>query len=193
MDRSFTEKPARKLQIFGSVAIKLVLGACVLFTLFSAFYLVYRNGFRDWMTGRHARLAEEFFSDVTDVDEARIYLIQGEGKSDGTFPIRPYKRDDPTYGTIVLKGEELQGFLGLWASQKGNPRGGAMCHDPAYGFRLYRRGTLVRETSMCWHCWNFYIPVYPGETAWAGFDSESAAGKKLLEFCDTRLPYKRLE
>ena len=161
------------------------------FTLLSAYYLVFCDGFVDLVQGRHRRVVLAFFDEVEGVDEARIYLIQGEGKSDGTFPIRPYNREDPTYGSVNLKGAELAEFLGLWISQQGNASGGAMCHDPAYGFRLYRRGSLVRETSMCWHCWNFYLSPYPGETTWAGFDAESADGKKLLEFCDTRLPYKR--
>jgi len=48
---------------------------------------------------------------------------------------------------------------------------GAMCHFPIHGLRLFRGGELIFETSLCWHCSNYYLE-YPDdydEASWVGF------------------------
>lgn len=172
---------------------RILLAIPIAFTLISLVYLIYYDGYRDVIQGRVHREAYDLFGDVEDVHEARIYLIMGEGKSDGTFPIRPYDRDDPTYGSVVLKGTQLAEFLKLWQYQEVDARAGSWCHGPVYGFRLYRRGKPVRETSICWSCNNFWVDPYPGGATWYGFHADSKAGKRLLEFCDKLLPYQKTQ
>ena len=137
------------------------------------------------------REAFDLFADTEGVYEVKIYLVMGEGKSDGTFPIRPYNRDEPTYGSVSLTGDELKSFLDVWQYQEVSWGSQAMCHDPAYGFRIYRRGKLTRETSICWSCNNFYVTPYPGMATWYGFNANTKSAKELLTFCDKLLPYKR--
>jgi len=66
-----------------------------------------------------------------------------------------------------------------------------MCHDPPYGFRLYNNSKLAREVSIGWHCRNFTLPAWPFPRQIAGFNPDSERAKKLLAFCDQRLPYYR--
>lgn len=154
-------------------------------------YLVYFEGYKDVTAGRIHREAFDLFQDTDDIHEVRIYRILGEGPSDGVFPIRPYGRDEPTYGSVVLTGHDLQEFLAVWQNQEASYMRQAMCHGAVYGFRLFRKGKATRETSICWECHNFYVTPYPGQSTWYGFNSDSEQAKRLLEFCDNRLPYKR--
>lgn len=170
---------------------KLLLVIPIIFTLISIIYLFYYDGYRDVTEGRVHREAYDIFEDVGDVYEVRISLIMGEGKSDGTFPLRVHREKPDTYGTVVLRGDDLTRFLKLWESQWVEYRHGAICHTPAYGFRLYRRGKAVRTTTVCWSCSNFYFNTYPGVERQYGFHADSESGKKLLEFCDKLLPYRR--
>lgn len=48
--------------------------------------------------------------------------------------------------------------------------GGAFCHFPIHGIRLYKNGDKVFETSLCWKCSNYFLR-YPdkGRASWVGF------------------------
>ena len=54
-----------------------------------------------------------------------------------------------------------------------------MCHDPAYGFRFYRGSSLKFETSVCFHCSNFYVTAL-GQSGWWGFDTKVQSATNLL-------------
>ncbi len=171
--------------------IKFLLGASVAFTIITIVYLALFDGFKDVTAGRTHREAYDLFADTEGIYEVRVYLIMGEGKSDGSFPIRPYGTEEPTYGSVALTGKELKGFLDVWEYQEVSWGRQSMCHGPVYGFRLFRRGKLTRETSICWSCSNFYVTPYPGISTWYGFNADSKQAKELLAFCDKLLPYKR--
>lgn len=171
--------------------IKFLLGASVAFTIITIVYLALFDGFKDVTAGRTHREAYDLFADTEGIYEVRVYLIMGEGKSDGSFPIRPYGTEEPTYGSVALTGKELKGFLDVWEYQEVSWGRQSMCHGPVYGFRLFRRGKLTRETSICWSCSNFYVTPYRGISTWYGFNADSKQAKELLAFCDKLLPYKR--
>ncbi|HRE90561.1 MAG TPA: hypothetical protein PK095_15625, partial [Myxococcota bacterium] len=109
------------------------------------------------------------------------------------FPVRPYESDEPIYGEVTLTGEQLEEFLDYWRWQTPVYGGGAMCHHPPYGFRLYKGRSLVAETSLCWECSNYYVNLWPLGSQWQSFDSENEQAQALLNFCDELLPYKRYE
>lgn len=157
-------------------------------------YLTVLGGWKDATQGRFHRKAFDLFQDTGGVTSAKLYLLMGEGAGTGeTFPNRPYGNRHPVHGSIELSGAELEEFLGLWELQEPDLRQQALCHQAAYGFRLYRGGRLVGETSVCWKCSNYYVTVYPGVAGWYGFAADSGAGQALLAFCDARLPYPRTE
>ena len=158
-----------------------------------AFYLTLGEGWKDVTYGRFHRKAHAMFSDVRGITEARVYLLMGrpEQQTAETFPIRPYDTSEPVCGSIVLTGKELEEFINLWSYQSASQDRQALCHDPAYGFRLYRGSRLVAETSLCWTCSNFYVSCWPFGSGWYGFDADSKYAKQLLSYCDGLLPYHR--
>ena len=158
-----------------------------------AIYFALFGGWRDATSGRFHRKAFELFSNTHEVTKAEIYLLMGDESNleDRTFPIRPYGSTHPIYGSKEVSGEELEQFLDVWRYQEPSIWRQALCHHPAYGFRLYEGHSLVVETSICWECSNYYVTAYPGMSGWYGFVADSENAKALLDFCDARLPYKR--
>jgi hypothetical protein len=160
-----------------------------------AVYFGLLDGWRDATAGRFHRKAIELFSHTDGITKVEVYLLMGEDANERkeTFPLRPYGSTTPVYGSVTLSGSELDEFLELWGYQAPNYWSQAMCHGAVYGYRLYRGGRLVGETSICWECSNFYVTAYPGMSGWYGFTADSNSAKDLLAFCDARLPYKRYE
>jgi hypothetical protein len=101
----------------------------------------------------------------------------------GTFPIKPYGSDANVLGKLVLDGEKAQSVATAWRSLHFDPKFQALCHGPIYGLRFYKNDQLIFETSMCWHCSNFYI-----DREFWGFDANDANGKALLALLQKLLP-----
>ena len=165
------------------------------FLLIGVCYLVIFEGWRDVIAGRAHRKAAETFSEVGGVDRVEIFLLRGgdRQRQESTFPVGETGRRDPIYGSVSIKGTEVEEFLMLWESQRPDLRFQSLCHDPPYGFRLYRGGSEVVETAICWGCVNFSVEVYPFLRTTYGLDATTDEAKALLEFCDARLPYRRDE
>ena len=173
-----------------------LVGVLVVFALLVIGGLCFFHGWEDFAEGRGRRIAGEMFNldSETVVDEVGIYLLQGEESDlDGNrFSLGAGRNSHETYGSVIVSGLAAYDFSEIWDEQT-TYQDGAMCHDPAYGFRLYRNGKLVREAAICWGCGNFSYQVFPGKVRIAGFDSRSKEATALLEFCDKRLPYKKYE
>ena len=161
----------------------------------AAVYLFLANGMTDFLLGRHHRLAQEFFQNTGTITRVQIFSLTAAPGTPviGTFPLLPYGKDKTTsmFASFGLEGAELEKFLECWEFQTVSIAGGAMCHGPPYGFRLYAGDRLVTETSICWHCSNFVMNHWWYGPTFCGFDPDTDKGKKLLAFCDARLPYYR--
>lgn len=158
-------------------------------------YFLFFEGLRDAFGGRMHRKAMELFQDTSRVNRVELYLLMGDDSEllPETFPILPYGDEAPIFGKKELVDAELAEFLENWRGQEPIHGVQAMCHLPAYGFRLCKDDRLIGETSLCWKCSNFYVRLYPGLSTWYGFNADSESGQALLEFCDARLPYTREE
>lgn len=116
--------------------------------------------------------------------------------TDKTFPVRPYGLHADVHGHATLEGEACDRLRDAWQSLAFDRLGGAFCHYPAYGIRLYRDNALLFETTICWQCQNFYVPSYDAEErrfthGWYGFANDAAA-KALLEFFRSQLPHPKI-
>ncbi len=114
-----------------------------------------------------------------------------------TFPVRPYGLYADIHDQITIKGEDCDRLRELWRSLSFDRFGGAFCHFPVYGFRLYRNDELLFETTVCWECQNFYIPKWSSKNQqanyeWFGF-ADNEKSKALLEFFRKKLPHPRLK
>jgi len=81
------------------------------------------------------------------------------------------------------------GYWG-WMTQDLSYELRGMCYSPPYGFQLLKGNTIVVETSICWHCNNFYVTDLRG-SSWYGFDTNKQISQALLKYCDSLLPYPK--
>jgi hypothetical protein len=157
--------------------------------------LYFGHGLKDLDSGRGQRIAFDVFGDTEGVDEVRIYRLEGtpEQKTNDVFRVWGFNTGDlDVFGSVSVTFEDYDAFMHCWRGQIPTIGSGGMCHEAPYGFRLYRDGKLVTETSICWHCENYTVKeLGPFRTRLHGFDPRSDAAKALLAFCDARLPYYR--
>ncbi len=142
-----------------------LLAICGAVTLIFAFAF---NGLEDYALGRIDRIAGQTFDDV---DRVEIFLLaRPSGASEqGNFPVRPYGREYPVFGTATLSGNDATQAAELWSYTLKDSRIQAMCHEPPYGIRMYAGKILRFESSICWSCNNFILKDYLGNTS--GMDS----------------------
>ena len=117
--------------------------------------------------------------------------------TDKTFPVRPYRVHADIHGHVTLQGNACGTLRTAWQSLAFDRLGGAFCHYPAYGFRLYRDDILLFETTVCWKCQNFYVPRYDPEKrgytyGWYGFGNDDKA-QALLKLFRSHLPHPKLQ
>jgi hypothetical protein len=99
------------------------------------------------------------------------------------FPILPYDNVSKTLQRIELNADQRAEAARLMGAvlSNGFPGGGAGCHYPIHGLRFYKGKTLLYQTSLCWHCGNFfatYDPLY--RSMWLGFNGGSDELKKFM-------------
>jgi hypothetical protein len=107
------------------------------------------------------------------------------------FPIRPYKKFAKVLDTKTLSEPDAESIAAIWRSQTfevpGQHHFQALCHDPVYALRFYRGNSVIFETSICFHCSNFFV-TYKGEPHWWGFDTSTPAAETLLNRLRKELP-----
>ncbi|TWT79493.1 hypothetical protein CA13_08950 [Planctomycetes bacterium CA13] len=113
-----------------------------------------------------------------------------------TFPVRPYGAQATIHAHVSLTGADCNELRTAWQSLAFDRLGGAFCHYPAYGFRLYRSDLLLFETTVCWQCQNFYVPRFDADKkrythGWYGFANDAKA-KALLKLFRSHLPHPKL-
>lgn len=113
-----------------------------------------------------------------------------------TFPVRPYGSQADIHAHKTITGEACDELRAKWQSLAFDRLGGAFCHHPVYGFRLYRGDDLLFETTVCWECQNFYVPRYEPEEkryayGWYGFANDDNA-KSMLKLFRAHLPHPKL-
>jgi hypothetical protein len=96
---------------------------------------------------------------------AVLYRLNGgpDNKDNPTnlFPLRPYGNKTCYFSKqTTVKADDYDRFRALFSLLGKNVYGEQyMCHNPAYGLRLYGEETLIFETSLCFECKNWYIPI----------------------------------
>jgi hypothetical protein len=115
------------------------------------------------------------------VDEVEILALGGEagdGQPD-SFP----PDIGPRLGTVnrrTVRGADAESIRGIWRSISFDRHFAAICHQPFYALRFRHRGKLVLETSVCWECSTYTIPIPVFGSTYYGFDAKSEEAQKLL-------------
>ena len=118
---------------------------------------------------------------LPDCDCVEVCHLNGDNGGDATagFPVRPYRAYSRILDRKTLTGADAEALAALWRSQTFGEDYQALCHDPAYGFRFYRGSSLKFETSVCFHCSNFFVTALGG-AGWWGFDTKTSRATNLL-------------
>jgi len=116
-------------------------------------------------------------------DRVEVFHLDGGGPRTATEdPSKIFSglRSAGILSTQDFTGSDAEALAALWRSQTFGWDFQMLCHSPVYGFRFYTGNRLVFETTLCFHCSNFYVTVF-GESGWWGFDAESPRARELLQ------------
>jgi hypothetical protein len=136
---------------------------------------------RPLLRAYYAHCANSVTRSLPRCDRVEVFHLGGESESDAStgFPVWPYEDFSPILDRKTLTGADAESLGALWRSQTFGWEYQALCHTPVYGFRFYRGTTLKFETSLCFHCSNFYVTTLGG-SGWWGFDTKTSQASNLL-------------
>ena len=145
---------------------------------------------RSYLIGRTYVAAEEFGRNLPGVDEVEILVLGGEVAA-GT----PDSVPGDMGGTVGVVGhrtmhdKEAEQIASLWRNIPFDQHFASLCFSPYYALRFRHQGRLVLETSVCWHCSTYTLPVSVFGHTQYGFDSKSEAAQRLLAMLTQFAPH----
>ncbi|MEM7147952.1 MAG: hypothetical protein AAF591_22805 [Verrucomicrobiota bacterium] len=118
---------------------------------------------------------------IRKADRAIVYLVDfGETTDENVFAdasksisIAPYDKRTKILKTREVEPKVRQELLDVLSAAIAEPEhtGGALCHYPIHGIRIYRGGELLHEGTFCWVCGNFGFS-YPQGSTWLDTNAE---------------------
>jgi hypothetical protein len=147
----------------------------------------WRDQLRAYFLGRVEVVAEHYQHLPEDIDTVEVFTLSGPSSDDKNGFVGDYG----TVGTLeykTLTGTDAKEVVALWRYQVVGRMFQAMCFEPAYGLQFKRNGQIYFQTSVCFHCSGYTLPVPPFGTVQNGFDAKSQEGQKLLEALERHLP-----
>ena len=124
--------------------------------------------------------------DLPVCDRVEVFHLHGNAfakvPEDGRTKVFPVGDGHPkVLADRTLIGVEAEALAALWRKKTFGRKYSHLCHSPACGLRFYRGKKVSLETSVCFHCSNFYFPAAILGPVLTGFDSEAPEAKELLE------------
>jgi hypothetical protein len=133
----------------------------------SALKLAYRQSLSNRI--QSATRGEIFLLDFQPESKKRNEITDSIFPDATLFPIRPYAVATRILNRHMLTAKELAQVLAVLPKTIADEnREGSFCHYPVHGIRLYDGDTLLFETSVCYHCRNFYVLFPDGQSSWVG-------------------------
>lgn len=150
----------------------------------------YRRAFAQAIGG--ATKIEVYLLDfeMTDAEDANRDAAWAIRLAEDQFPIVPYGNQSKILKRKMLSADEiklLMPTLQRTIAVEENS-GGAMCHFPIHGIRVWDGEDIVFQTSICHHCMNFYM-TYPH----GGADWTSLSDPVLRTVLDQLMPIPQKE
>lgn len=111
-------------------------------------------------------------------ENGEIRVVEVKLKRDEAILVPGY---EDSYTKVLAKKEVSDAdrvkLLGSLAKQVAvrEQAGGALCHYPIHGLKVYRRGKLLYETTFCWKCSNFGFSYPNGDRQWLSTNDELRA------------------
>ena len=168
---------------------RLILCAAVVIGLFLAGYCLrgcWNEQLRIYVLGLAEVRADAFGYRLPAVDEIEVLALGQPDFSapDGADRVAHYA----VAGRAVLRGDEAEKAAKLWRSLRRGRGFSAMCHVPVYALRFRQHGKLLFETTVCWHCHNYTIPIGMFGHVEYGFDSQREDAQALLTLLQSQVP-----
>jgi hypothetical protein len=143
--------------------------------------------FRIYALGLAEVRAEEFGMNLPEVDEIEVMALhQGrdERQPDGPDHVHGYS----IAGRKTLRQSDASHVATRWRSLPTARVFSGLCHLPGYALRFRHKGKLIFETTVCWQCHNFTIPMVGSARTEYGFDKRSKASQDLLAVLQSHVP-----
>ena len=114
---------------------------------------------------------------IKKADRVVLYLVDFDGISDEdvfgggddseTISIAPYGKRTKILSTKEIRAGDRKRFLEILSKKIAEPEhtGGAFCHFPIHGIRIYAGEDVLHEGTFCWVCGNFAFS-YPQGSGW---------------------------
>jgi len=113
---------------------------------------------------------EVYLLDFEMEDTPSDFLFWENRLEDGEFPITPYGNKSKILKRATLTVEQQRAFvpkLQEVVGVQGDGSGGAFCHFPIHGVRVFAGEEILFQSSFCWKCNNFAVS-YPDASSWVG-------------------------
>lgn len=119
--------------------------------------------------------------EMTDVADAEKNRTWYKRLPSNQFPILPYGFASTILKRKTLSAEEKALLLPSLQQTLSAPHsgGGAACHYPIHGIRIWGEGDLIFQTSFCYQCSNFYMVHSSSEAGWLGLTDPNF--QKIME------------
>jgi hypothetical protein len=147
---------------------------------------------RAYYLGKIQVTAEHFQNLPNDIDTVEVFTLSDSQNLDDTNGF--FGDFDGTIGTLehkTLIGADAKEIVDSWGAFPVGPELQAMCFMPVYGLEFKRKGKIYFQTSVCWECSGYTLPVSIfGKThvVQNGFESKSKGAQKLLEILAKKSP-----
>ncbi len=147
--------------------------------------------FQIYSLGKIEVAAQNFQNLPEDIDAVEIFMLSDRRDPKDT---NGFAGDFEPIGTKehkAITGADAKEIVSLWGQFLIGREFQAMCFEPVYGLQFKRKGEIYFQTSVCWECSGYTIPVsFLGtvHTVEYGFDSKSQGAQKLFERLQRLLP-----
>jgi hypothetical protein len=133
--------------------------------------------FYDALEKAEAKYREGKAAQIRKADRVVVYLVDFDGISDEdafgfgdeseTISIAPYDKRTKILNSKEVGDVDRKRLLEALSKKIAEPEhsGGAFCHFPIHGVRIYSGDELLHEGTFCWVCGNFGFS-YPQGSGW---------------------------
>lgn len=125
----------------------------------------------------HEQYRKQLAARLSEANRVEIYLLDFTmtPTTKPAFPIWPYSKEARILAQTTVPEEAHELFITQLAVALNHPSGlgGAFCHFPIHGVRLYHDSTIIFESSLCWACVNISV-AYPDGPAFSPINESHA-------------------
>jgi hypothetical protein len=151
----------------------------------------WRQQLRIYILGQIEVAAEYYQKLPEDIDTVEVFTLSDSRNPDDT---NGFAGDFEPIGTLEHKavtGTDAKEIITLWGEFPVGRQLQAMCFQPVYGLQFKRKGEIYFQTSVCWECSGYTLPISlfgTPHTIENGFESKSKGAQKLFEKLERVLP-----